>query len=117
MDGMALLTITVLSVFVGFEVVSKVSSTLHTPLMSGANAIHGIILVGAIIVAGQADDPWILAVALLAVVLATANLVGGFVVTDRMLEMFHGRKAPPPKTAPGQSGPGQSSTSGKEGGR
>jgi NAD(P) transhydrogenase subunit alpha len=91
MDGIGLLTITVLAVFVGFEVVSKVSSTLHTPLMSGANAIHGIILVGAIIVAGQASDPWVLAVALLAVVLATANLVGGFVVTDRMLEMFHGR--------------------------
>lgn len=92
MDGMSLLTITVLAVFVGFEVVSKVSSTLHTPLMSGANAIHGIILVGAIIVAGQATDPWMLAVALLAVVLATANLVGGFVVTDRMLHMFHARK-------------------------
>jgi H+-translocating NAD(P) transhydrogenase subunit alpha len=95
MDGISLLTITVLAVFVGFEVVSKVSSTLHTPLMSGANAIHGIILVGAIIVAGQAEDPWVLAVALLAVVLATANLVGGFVVTDRMLEMFRGRKGPP----------------------
>ncbi|NUT70528.1 NAD(P) transhydrogenase subunit alpha [Pseudarthrobacter sp. C4D7] len=92
MDGTALLTITVLAVFVGFEVVSKVSSTLHTPLMSGANAIHGIILVGAIIVAGQAADPWVLAAALLAVVLATANLVGGFVVTDRMLHMFHARK-------------------------
>ena len=92
MDGMSLLTVTVLAVFVGFEVVSKVSSTLHTPLMSGANAIHGIILVGAIIVAGQAAETWILAVALLAVVLATANLVGGFVVTDRMLNMFHGRK-------------------------
>ncbi|MGN6440843.1 MAG: NAD(P) transhydrogenase subunit alpha [Arthrobacter sp.] len=92
MDGIALLTITVLAVFVGFEVVSKVSSTLHTPLMSGANAIHGIILVGAVIVAGQAADPWVLAVALLAVVLATANLVGGFVVTDRMLHMFHGKK-------------------------
>jgi H+-translocating NAD(P) transhydrogenase subunit alpha len=92
MDGISLLTITVLAVFVGFEVVSKVSSTLHTPLMSGANAIHGIILVGAIIVAGQAAHPWVLAVALLAVVLATANLVGGFVVTDRMLEMFRGRK-------------------------
>jgi NAD(P) transhydrogenase subunit alpha len=91
MDGISLLTITVLAVFVGFEVVSKVSSTLHTPLMSGANAIHGIILVGAIIVAGQAAHPWVLAVALLAVVLATANLVGGFVVTDRMLEMFRGR--------------------------
>ncbi|MHA7289000.1 NAD(P) transhydrogenase subunit alpha part 2 [Arthrobacter sp. MDT3-24] len=92
MDGMSLLTVTVLAVFVGFEVVSKVSSTLHTPLMSGANAIHGIILVGAIIVAGQAADPGILAVALLAVVLATANLVGGFVVTDRMLHMFRARK-------------------------
>lgn len=91
MEGISLLTITVLAVFVGFEVVSKVSSTLHTPLMSCANAIHGIILVGAIIVAGQAADPLVLAVALLAVVLATINLVGGFVVTDRMLEMFRGR--------------------------
>jgi NAD(P) transhydrogenase subunit alpha len=92
MDGISLLTITVLAVFVGFEVVSKVSSTLHTPLMSGANAIHGIILVGAIIVAGQATETWVLAVALVAVVLAAANLVGGFVVTDRMLHMFHARK-------------------------
>ncbi|MFE4543540.1 NAD(P) transhydrogenase subunit alpha [Arthrobacter sp. NPDC056727] len=103
MDGISLLTITVLAVFVGFEVVSKVSSTLHTPLMSGANAIHGIILVGAIIVAGQATHPWVLAVALLAVVLATANLVGGFVVTDRMLEMFRGRKPDKPAApTPGQ---------------
>jgi NAD(P) transhydrogenase subunit alpha len=93
MGGIELLTITVLAVFVGFEVVSKVSSILHTPLMSGANAIHGIILVGAITVAGQATDVWVLLVALLAVVLATANLVGGFVVTDRMLEMFRGRRA------------------------
>ena len=91
MDGVALLTIFVLAVFVGFEVVSKVSSTLHTPLMSGANAIHGIILLGSVIVAGQADSTWVLSVALLAVVLATMNLVGGFVVTDRMLEMFKGR--------------------------
>ncbi|MFJ6078883.1 NAD(P) transhydrogenase subunit alpha [Pseudarthrobacter sp. NPDC092419] len=97
MDGMSLLTITVLAVFVGFEVVSKVSSTLHTPLMSGANAIHGIILVGAIIVAGQATDLWVLGVALLAVVLATANLVGGFVVTDRMLHMFRTRQSATPK--------------------
>ena len=102
MGGVELLTITVLAVFVGFEVVSKVSSILHTPLMSGANAIHGIILVGAITVAGQAADAWVLAVALLAVVLATANLVGGFVVTDRMLEMFRGRKAP----AAGEPGTG-----------
>jgi NAD(P) transhydrogenase subunit alpha len=92
MDPITLLTLIVLTVFVGFEVVSKVSSTLHTPLMSGANAIHGIILIGAIIVAGQLDDPWLIAVALLAVALATANLVGGFVVTDRMLGMFRGRK-------------------------
>lgn len=93
MDPITLLTVIVLTVFVGFEVVSKVSSTLHTPLMSGANAIHGIILIGAIIVAGQLEDPWLIAVALLAVVLATANLVGGFVVTDRMLGMFRGRKS------------------------
>ena len=100
MDPITLLTIVVLSVFVGFEVVSKVTSKLHTPLMSGANAIHGIILVGAILVAGQAADPWLLTVALLAVVLATANLVGGFVVTDRMLEMFSGRRPPGPGAKP-----------------
>jgi len=94
---MALLTIFVLAVFVGFEVVSKVSSTLHTPLMSGANAIHGIILVGAIIVAGQAEDTVVLVVALVAVLLATINLVGGFVVTDRMLDMFSGRAKAAPR--------------------
>ena len=93
MDPIALLTIFVLAVFVGFEVVSKVSSTLHTPLMSGANAIHGIILVGAIIVAAQAEDLVVLIIALIAVLLATVNLVGGFVVTDRMLQMFAGRRA------------------------
>ncbi len=92
MDAITTLTVLVLSVFVGFEVVSKVSSTLHTPLMSGANAIHGIILVGAIIVAGQAENPLVLVIALVAVLLATVNLVGGFVVTDRMLEMFGRRR-------------------------
>jgi NAD(P) transhydrogenase subunit alpha len=92
-DAITTLTVLVLSVFVGFEVVSKVSSTLHTPLMSGANAIHGIILVGAIIVAGQAESPLVLVIALLAVLLSTVNLVGGFVVTDRMLEMFGRRRA------------------------
>lgn len=96
-EAVILLTYTVLAVFVGFEVVSKVTSKLHTPLMSGANAIHGIILVGAIIVAGQTTDPLLLTVAIIAVVLATANVVGGFVVTDRMLEMFGGRK--PAKSA------------------
>ncbi|MGY4772629.1 NAD(P) transhydrogenase subunit alpha [Kribbella sp. CWNU-51] len=89
-ESIALLTIFVLAAFVGVEVISKVSSTLHTPLMSGANAIHGVILVGAIIVTGQADSTIVVIVGLLAVVLATVNMVGGFVVTDRMLEMFKG---------------------------
>jgi NAD(P) transhydrogenase subunit alpha len=91
-NGMALLSIFTLSVFVGFEVVSKVSSTLHTPLMSGANAIHGVILVGAIVVADHASDNLELTLALVAIVLATINMVGGFVVTDRMLEMFKAKK-------------------------
>jgi proton-translocating NAD(P)+ transhydrogenase subunit alpha len=89
-ESIALLTIFVLAAFVGVEVISKVSSTLHTPLMSGANAIHGVILVGAIIVTGQADSAIVVVVGLLAVVLATVNMVGGFVVTDRMLQMFKG---------------------------
>ncbi len=108
MDGVALLSIFVLAVFIGFEVVSKVSTTLHTPLMSGANAIHGIILVGAVIVAGRAQSGLALAVGLVAVVLATVNLVGGFVVTDRMLEMFKGRgpggSARPTRHASGAAG-------------
>ena len=91
-NGLALLSIFVLSIFVGFEVVAKVSTTLHTPLMSGANAIHGIILVGAIAVASNASNNLQLILAILAVVLATINMVGGFVVTDRMLEMFKGKK-------------------------
>ncbi len=87
------LTIFILSVFVGVEVIAKVSSTLHTPLMSGANAIHGIILLGAILVTGYAHNTLQLVVGLVAVVLATVNMVGGFVVTDRMLQMFT-RKRP-----------------------
>ena len=86
------LTIFVLSVFVGVEVISKVSSTLHTPLMSGANAIHGVILVGAVLVTGSTESTPALIVGLVAVVLAAINMVGGFVVTDRMLQMFTGRK-------------------------
>lgn len=93
--GVALLTIFVLSVFVGYEVISKVSAVLHTPLMSGANAIHGIILVGAIIVAGEAEGWLELTLAATAVVLSAINLVGGFVVTDRMLEMFKPRQSKP----------------------
>ncbi len=92
MEAISAISIFVLAVFVGFEVVSKVSSTLHTPLMSGANAIHGVILVGAIIVADRSSTNLELGLALAAVVLATINLVGGFVVTDRMLEMFKGKK-------------------------
>jgi H+-translocating NAD(P) transhydrogenase subunit alpha len=89
--AVTLLTFFVLSVFVGFEVVSKASTTLHTPLMSGANAIHGVILVGAVLVTGRTDSAVGLVMGLTAVVLATVNMVGGFVVTDRMLEMFRGR--------------------------
>ncbi|MEI7549871.1 MAG: NAD(P) transhydrogenase subunit alpha [Actinomycetes bacterium] len=99
MSVIALLSIFVLAVFVGFEVVSKVSTTLHTPLMSGANAIHGVILVGAIIVAGHSDSALSLTLSIIAVVLATINMVGGFVVTDRMLEMFKGKKKPTAKEA------------------
>jgi NAD(P) transhydrogenase subunit alpha len=93
MESIIVLTYFVLAVFVGFEVVSKVSSTLHTPLMSGANAIHGVVLVGAILVTGKATDNVQLYLGLLAIVLATINMVGGFVVTDRMLEMFKPKKA------------------------
>jgi H+-translocating NAD(P) transhydrogenase subunit alpha len=90
-SNIGLLTVFVLAVFIGFEVVSKVSTTLHTPLMSGANAIHGVILVGAILITGTSSGGVQLTLGLVAVVLATANMVGGFVVTDRMLEMFKGR--------------------------
>ena len=92
MDAMAIVSIFVLAVFVSFEVVSKVSSTLHTPLMSGANAIHGVILVGAIIVCSHSETTLELTLSVLAIVLATINMIGGFVVTDRMLEMFKGNK-------------------------
>ncbi len=91
-SGVALLAIFILSIFVGFEVVSKVSSVLHTPLMSGANAIHGIVLVGAILVTGNSTSTLAIVLGVIAVVLATINLVGGFVVTDRMLEMFKAKK-------------------------
>lgn len=82
--------ILILSIFLGIEVISKVPSILHTPLMSGANAIHGVVIVGAVIVMGLADsnDYVSLIIGLLAVILGTLNVVGGFVVTDRMLEMF-----------------------------
>jgi len=93
-------TFFILAIFVGIEVISKVPTILHTPLMSGTNAIHGIILVGAILIAASADNPVQIILGLVAVTLATINVVGGFVVTDRMLEMFKGRQAPPRKEKP-----------------
>jgi proton-translocating NAD(P)+ transhydrogenase subunit alpha len=96
-------TILVLAIFLGFEVISKVPTLLHTPLMSGTNAIHGIILVGAIIVAGLPHQAtWVRVIALAAVALGTLNVVGGFVVTDRMLEMFKKRKPDEPANEPEQ---------------
>jgi NAD(P) transhydrogenase subunit alpha len=86
-------TILVLAIFLGFEVISKVPTLLHTPLMSGTNAIHGIVIVGAMIVLGvDHKDTFSWVIGFLAVVLASANVVGGFVVTDRMLEMFKKRE-------------------------
>jgi len=85
------LFILVLAAFVGYEVVSKVPTMLHTPLMSGANAVHGVIVVGAMLVAATADTAIAIVLAFLAVILGTINVVGGFTVTDRMLEMFRGR--------------------------
>ena len=85
------ITIFVLAVFVGFEVISKVPTMLHTPLMSGTNAIHGIVLVGAMLIAGSAESTLEEVLAFIAVVFATVNVVGGFLVTDRMLEMFRKR--------------------------
>jgi len=90
----------ILAIFVGFEVVSKVPSTLHTPLMSGANAIHGIVIVGAMLVASAIPGPIGTVLGFLAVVLGTANVVGGFVVTDRMLAMFKQRPRGPAPSNP-----------------
>ncbi len=86
--------VVLLSIFLGIEVIGRVPSVLHTPLMSGANAIHGVVIIGAIIVMGQVEaDDWLaLIIGFLAVVLGTLNVVGGFVVTDRMLEMFKKKK-------------------------
>ncbi len=96
------LTIFVLAAFVGYEVISKVPSILHTPLMSGSNAIHGIVLVGALVIMGEATGPAQLVLGFITVFLATLNIVGGFVVTDRMLEMFHAKpeRSPSPARSP-----------------
>jgi H+-translocating NAD(P) transhydrogenase subunit alpha len=87
------LTIFALAVFLGFELISRVPTLLHTPLMSGTNAIHGIVLVGAMLIAGSADSTLEQSLAFVAVVFGTINVVGGFLVTDRMLEMF--KRKPP----------------------
>jgi proton-translocating NAD(P)+ transhydrogenase subunit alpha len=97
-------TVFVLSAFVGIEVISKVPSILHTPLMSGSNAIHGVILVGSMLILGAANTNAEEILGFLAVILATLNVVGGFVVTDRMLEMFKAR-APKAKEPEASAGP------------
>ncbi len=102
------LTVFVLAGFVGIEVISKVPSILHTPLMSGSNAIHGVILVGAILILGGAHTGAEEVLGFVAVILATLNVVGGFVVTDRMLEMFKGKPAERAERAPDAgAGPGE----------
>jgi NAD(P) transhydrogenase subunit alpha len=89
------ITIFVLAILVGFEVISKVPATLHTPLMSGANSIHGIVLVGGMLIAATATDPLGYLLAFVAMVFGAANVVGGYVVTDRMLQMFKKRPTAP----------------------
>lgn len=98
--GLDILVVFVLAAFLGYEVISKVPSILHTPLMSGSNAIHGIILVGTMVVADEAHGILQILLSLFAVILATLNIVGGVVVTDRMLEMFKGRERTPSNQGP-----------------
>ena len=92
MDLLSLIIIFALALFIGYEVITKVPSTLHTPLMSGSNAISGIVVVGAIIVASNADGVLAIILSVVAIVLATINVIGGFMVTDRMLAMFKKRR-------------------------
>ena len=93
MDIMTDIAILVLAAFVGFEVISKVPNTLHTPLMSGTNAIHGIVLLGGLLILSSAVGAFNKVLLVIAIMFGTINIVGGFLVTDRMLEMFKGRKA------------------------
>jgi len=99
-DLLNAIAIFVLAILVGFEVISKVPATLHTPLMSGANSIHGIVVVGAMLIAASADNPVSYLLAFVAMVFGAANVVGGYVVTDRMLQMFRKRA---PAAKPGSS--------------
>jgi proton-translocating NAD(P)+ transhydrogenase subunit alpha len=110
MDLIVEITIFVLAAFVGFEVISKVPTTLHTPLMSQTNAIHGIVMLGGLIVIGLADDPLEKTIGVIAIAFGTINIVGGFMVTDRMLGMFARR----PKQKPGESSADASGSAGDE---
>ena len=96
------LTVFVLALLVGFEVISKVPATLHTPLMSGANSIHGVVLVGVVLLSSFVDGPLGYTLTFIAAAFATANVVGGYVVTDRMLQMFRRRPQPPAVAIPGE---------------
>jgi NAD(P) transhydrogenase subunit alpha len=113
MDLLTELTILVLAAFVGFEVISKVPNTLHTPLMSATNAIHGIVLLGGLLLIGEVDGFLNKLLLVIAIAFGTINVVGGFLVTDRMLEMFkprslRGGQSPPPRAEPGSLRGGQS---------
>jgi NAD(P) transhydrogenase subunit alpha len=103
MDLITEITIFVLAAFVGFEVISKVPTTLHTPLMSQTNAVHGIVMIGGLLVIGLADDTLEKAIGLIAIAFGTINIVGGFLVTDRMLGMFR-RKPRPSASSASESG-------------
>ncbi|MBF6605154.1 MAG: NAD(P) transhydrogenase subunit alpha [Chloroflexi bacterium] len=100
------LAIFALAILVGFEVISKVPATLHTPLMSGANSIHGIVLVGAMLIAADANDPLAYLLAFVAMVFGAMNVVGGYVVTDRMLQMFRKKPVTPKVAADPEGAPG-----------
>ncbi|HMK96080.1 MAG TPA: NAD(P) transhydrogenase subunit alpha [Acidimicrobiales bacterium] len=112
LDAIDLVVVFALAVFLGFEVISKVPSILHTPLMSGSNAIHGIILVGAMVIASEAQGALQMSLGFVAVFLATLNIVGGVVVTDRMLDMFKGRQ-PAGRRKDGKDGPTTSAAQGQ----
>src|SRR5215213_1624620 len=110
MDVIIEITIFVLAAFVGFEVISKVPTTLHTPLMSQTNAIHGIVMLGGLIVVGFADDALEEVIGVIAIAFGAINIVGGFMVTDRMLGMFS--REPKPKPDPAESSAGASGSAG-----
>ncbi len=116
MDLMTEITIFVLAAFVGFEVISKVPTTLHTPLMSQTNAIHGIVVLGGIIVLGYADDSLEKTIGFIAVAFGMINVVGGFMVTDRMLGMFARKPKPTPDAASSASLPGAAEGGAQDGG-